>query len=97
VIGFSFFDDSFAVGRRRVRELCTAITGIGAPVWWTEIRRADADDAALDRNFFRHPPHRLDRIRQGLVRKAELTIGTQRRRSGAVAAAPIGVPAAGAR
>ena len=33
--GFSFFDDSFAVGRRRVRELCDAITGIGAPVWWT--------------------------------------------------------------
>jgi len=138
LIGFSFFDDSFAVGRRRVRELCTAIAGgfnargvvvpypgteiyqrhherFGFTGWWirepplayavfptswddAEIRRAYAADAALDRNFFRHPPHRLERIRQALVRKAELTIGIQRRRPDpGIAAAPIGVPAAGAR
>jgi radical SAM superfamily enzyme YgiQ (UPF0313 family) len=30
--GFSFFDDSFAVGRRRVRELCDAIVATGAPI-----------------------------------------------------------------
>lgn len=246
LVGFSFFDDSFAVGRRRVHELCAAITASGPPVWWTctahpahldrdvlvemqragcagidigmesadpgmlvrigkgvtvdrvlavlgwcrdvgihsvvnlmfgwpdetdaeldatiafleraaplaggfnargvvvpypgtslyerhherfgftgwwirerpldyipfptswdeaEIRRAYADDPALDRNFFRHPPHRLARIRDALARKAELTIGIQRRRAHAAAtsvaaaapAAPVGVPAAGAR
>jgi radical SAM superfamily enzyme YgiQ (UPF0313 family) len=32
--GFSFFDDSFAVGHRRVEELCDALVGVG-PVWWT--------------------------------------------------------------
>lgn len=237
VIGFSFFDDSFAVGRRRVRELCAAIIATGAPVWWTctahpahldrdviaemkragcagidigmesadpemllrigkgvtvervlavlawcreegvhsvvnlmfgwpdetcaeldatirfldraaplaggfnargvvvpypgteiyqryhqrfgftgwwlreppleyrafptswdeaEIHRAYAGDPALDRNFFHHPPHRLARIREALVRKADLTIAIQHRR-GAATAAPIGVPAAGAR
>lgn len=42
---FSFFDDSFAVGRRRVRELCDAIVAIGAPVWWT----CTAHPAHLDR------------------------------------------------
>jgi radical SAM superfamily enzyme YgiQ (UPF0313 family) len=239
LLGFSFFDDSFAVGRRRVHELCAAICGIGAPVWWTctahpshldreviadmkragcagidigmesadpgmllrigkgvtvervlavlgwcrdegvhsvvnlmfgwpdetdgeldatigfldraapiaggfnargvvvpypgtelyqrhherfgftgwwireapleyavfptswdeaEIRRAYADDPALDRNFFHHPPHRIARIREALVRKAELTVGIQHRRAApAPASAPIGVPAAGAR
>jgi anaerobic magnesium-protoporphyrin IX monomethyl ester cyclase len=238
LIGFSFFDDSFAVGRRRVRELCAAITGIGAPVWWTctahpshldpdviadmrragcagidigmesadpgmlvrigkgvtvervldvlgwcrdegvhcivnlmfgwpdetcaeldatigfleraapiaggfnargvvvpypgteiyerhharfgftgwwlrepplmypafptswdeaEIRRAYAEDPALDRNFFAHPPDRLDKIRAALARKAELTTQIQHRRLAQPAAAPIGVPAAGAR
>jgi radical SAM superfamily enzyme YgiQ (UPF0313 family) len=35
VHAFSFFDDSFAVGRRRVRELCAAIRGLGAPMWWS--------------------------------------------------------------
>ena len=45
LLGFSFFDDSFAVGRRRVRELCDAITSIGAPVWWT----CTAHPAHLDR------------------------------------------------
>ena len=32
---FSFFDDSFAVGRRRVRELCAALRGLGRPLSWT--------------------------------------------------------------
>jgi len=249
--GFSFFDDSFAVGRRRVHELCTAIAGSGEPVWWTctahpahldrdviavmrragcagidlgmesadpgmlvrigkgvtvervldvlgwcrdegvhsvvnlmfgwpdetdaeldatidfldraapiaggfnargvvvpypgtgiyqnnherfgftgwwlrdppleyvafptswdeaEIRRAYADDPAIDRNFFQHPPHRVARIREALGRKADLTAAIQRRRMGgaieptastaamsARASQPIGVPAAGAR
>jgi anaerobic magnesium-protoporphyrin IX monomethyl ester cyclase len=45
LLGFSFFDDSFAVGRRRVRELCDAIAAIGAPVWWT----CTAHPAHLDR------------------------------------------------
>jgi radical SAM superfamily enzyme YgiQ (UPF0313 family) len=244
--GFSFFDDSFAVGRRRVHDLCAAIAGSGGPVWWTctahpahldreviadmkragcagidigmesadpgmllrigkgvtvarvlavlgwcrdedvhsvvnlmfgwpdetdaeldatigfldraapiaggfnargvvvpypgteiyqrnherfgftgwwnreapleyavfptswdeaEISRAYADDPALDRNFFRHPQRRLARIREALVRKAELTIAIQRRRLGhpgqasgaATSDVPVGVPAAGAR
>lgn len=45
LLGFSFFDDSFAVGRRRVKELCDAIASIGAPVWWT----CTAHPAHLDR------------------------------------------------
>jgi radical SAM superfamily enzyme YgiQ (UPF0313 family) len=32
--GFSFFDDSFAVGHRRVEELCQALSSV-QPVWWT--------------------------------------------------------------
>jgi radical SAM superfamily enzyme YgiQ (UPF0313 family) len=32
--GFSFFDDSFAVGHRRVEELCDALGSV-QPVWWT--------------------------------------------------------------
>ena len=233
--GFSFFDDSFAVGRRRVRELCDAIVGIGAPVWWTctahpshldrevladmkragcagvdigmesadpgmlvrigkgvtvervldvlgwalelgihtvvnlmfgwpdetdaeldatiafldraapiaggfnargvvvpypgtalydqhherfgftgwwlreppleyaafptswnadEIQRAYADDPALDRNFFHHPPHRIAKIRAALAKKAAVTMATQLRRT---EPSEIGVPAAGAR
>ena len=44
--GFSFFDDSFAVGKRRVRALCDAIAAIGAPVWWT----CTAHPAHLDRD-----------------------------------------------
>ncbi len=64
------------------------------PTSWdpAEIRRAYADDPALDRNFFAHPPHRIARIRDALARKAETTLAIQERRS----AAP-GVPAAGAR
>jgi len=234
LVGFSFFDDSFAVGRRRVRELCDAISSVGAPVWWTctahpahldrevlvdmqragcagidigmesadpgmlvrigkgvtvervlqvlrwshelglhtvvnlmfgwpdetdaeldatvafmdraapyaggfnargvvvpypgtkiyednherfgftgwwlreaplaypvfptawdeaEIVRAYATDPALDRNFFAHPPERVERIRHALMRKAEATLAITRRRMDAA----HGVPAAGAR
>jgi radical SAM superfamily enzyme YgiQ (UPF0313 family) len=46
LLGFSFFDDSFAVGRRRVRELCDAIVALAAPVWWT----CTAHPAHLDRD-----------------------------------------------
>jgi anaerobic magnesium-protoporphyrin IX monomethyl ester cyclase len=72
------------------------------PVAWdeAEILRAYADDPALERNFFRHPPHRLARIRAALARKAELTMAITRRRAAApaaAAAASAGVPAAGAR
>ncbi|MEO8703450.1 MAG: radical SAM protein [Kofleriaceae bacterium] len=65
------------------------------PTAWNEaeILRAYADDPALDRNFFGHPAHRVERIRGALRRKAELTLAITQRR----AAAPHGVPAAGAR
>jgi radical SAM superfamily enzyme YgiQ (UPF0313 family) len=46
LVGFSFFDDSFAVGKRRVRELCDAITAANTPVWWT----CTAHPAHLDRD-----------------------------------------------
>lgn len=46
LVAFSFFDDSFAVGRRRVRELCDAIASTSAPVWWT----CTAHPAHLDRD-----------------------------------------------
>ncbi|HEX6838015.1 MAG TPA: radical SAM protein [Polyangia bacterium] len=47
------------------------------PTAWSraEVTRAYASDAALARNFFRHPPHRLRRIAEALARKAELTLG----------------------
>lgn len=45
LVGFSFFDDSFAVGKRRVRELCDAIAKVGS-VWWT----CTAHPAHLDRD-----------------------------------------------
>jgi radical SAM superfamily enzyme YgiQ (UPF0313 family) len=73
------------------------------PTAWdeAEIVRAYADDPALERNFFRHPPHRIARIREALARKAELTMAITRRRAQAPAAeapaAGAGVPAAGAR
>lgn len=77
------------------------------PTAWdeAEIVRAYADDPALERNFFRHPPHRLARIREALARKAALTMAITRRRTAAAAAAvastavstEAGVPAAGAR
>ncbi len=72
------------------------------PTSWreAEIRRAYADDPALDRNFFRHPPHRIAMIRDALAKKADVTMAIQRRRmTGACAQGSdaIGVPAAGAR
>ena len=52
------------------------------PTAWdeAEIVRAYATDPAIDRNFFGHPPHRLERIRTALVRKAEATLAITRRR-----------------
>ncbi|MBE7453211.1 MAG: hypothetical protein HS111_31390 [Kofleriaceae bacterium] len=43
---FSFFDDSFAVGRRRVHELCDALARLPGPVHWT----CTAHPAHLDRD-----------------------------------------------
>ena len=43
---FSFFDDSFAVGKRRVRELCDAIANLGTVSYWT----CTAHPAHLDRD-----------------------------------------------
>ena len=64
------------------------------PTSWDEheIERAYATDPALDRNFFRHPPERIERIRQALALKAKATLAVTMRRS-----SYIGVPAAGAR
>ncbi len=64
------------------------------PTRWDadEIARAYADDPALERNFFQHPPHRIARIREALAAKAALTMAIQHRRTSSV-----GVPAAGAR
>ena len=70
------------------------------PTSWdaAEIRRAYSDDPALGRNFFRHPPHRLARIRDALAKKAEVTLAIQQRRMEQIQAAGYpGVPAAGAR
>lgn len=64
------------------------------PTSWDEreIERAYATDPALDRNFFRHPPERVERIRQALALKAKATMVVTKRRS-----SYTGVPAAGAR
>lgn len=64
------------------------------PTSWDEheIERAYATDPALDRNFFRHPPSRVERIRAALQLKAKATLAVTMRRS-----SYIGVPAAGAR
>ena len=65
-----------------------------------EIERAYASDPAIDRNFFRHPPHRVARIREALLQKARVTMAIQDRRAREqldATATPIGVPAAGAR
>ena len=71
------------------------------PTSWdeSEIQRAYADDPALDRNFFQHPPHRVQRIRDALAKKAAVTMAIQRRRASSACAqgSDIGVPAAGAR
>ena len=68
------------------------------PTSWdeAEIRRCYADDPALGRNFFRHPPERVRRIGEALAKKAEVTISAVARRARESAGAP-GVPAAGAR
>jgi anaerobic magnesium-protoporphyrin IX monomethyl ester cyclase len=65
------------------------------PIQWSrdEIKRAYAEDPALGRNFFKHPPSRLKRIAEALALKAELTLSAIERRSAQAA----GVPAAGAR
>ena len=68
------------------------------PTSWdeAEIVRAYADDPALDRNFFRHPPHRVAMIREALAIKAEVTMQIQLRRVEEMSAGR-GVFAAGAR
>ena len=65
------------------------------PTSWLpdEIMRAYADDPAIDRNFFHHPPHRVKKIRDALRKKAEVTMSTSLRRVDLLQ----GVPAAGAR
>ena len=62
------------------------------PAAWSaeEVMRCYAADPALDRNFFRHPPARLERMRAALALKAELTLGRVLRETSRV-------PAAGAR
>jgi anaerobic magnesium-protoporphyrin IX monomethyl ester cyclase len=62
------------------------------PAAWSapEVMRAYASDAALERNFFHHPPHRLALIRAALARKAELTFRMVLERTPSL-------PAAGAR
>jgi radical SAM superfamily enzyme YgiQ (UPF0313 family) len=67
---------------------------VAFPTSWNEaeIVRAYADDPALERNFFHHPPSRVARIREALARKAELTLEISRRRT-----SDLGVAAAGAR
>jgi len=73
---------------------------VAFPTSWdeAEIVRAYGHDPALDRNFFRHPPHRVQRIREALITKAERTMAIQLRRCKlASTATPVGVPAAGAR
>ncbi|HZS42157.1 MAG TPA: radical SAM protein [Polyangia bacterium] len=64
------------------------------PTAWSaaEVMRCYAADPALERNFFRHPPHRVRRIADALALKAELTLGTIARQAEAHL-----VPAAGAR
>jgi radical SAM superfamily enzyme YgiQ (UPF0313 family) len=63
------------------------------PAAWSaaEVARCYAEDPALDRNFFRHPPHRVARIREALQAKAYYTL-RQIERPYAMT-----VPAAGAR
>jgi anaerobic magnesium-protoporphyrin IX monomethyl ester cyclase len=57
-----------------------------------EVERAYAADPALERNFFQHPPHRLELIQEGLRRKAAYTMAAIQRRQRS-----FRVPAAGAR
>ncbi|MFN0249387.1 MAG: B12-binding domain-containing radical SAM protein [Kofleriaceae bacterium] len=76
----------------------TPLAYVPFPASWdeAEIVRAYGYDPALDRNFFRHPPHRVERIRAALVEKAERTMEIQMRRIAELTAS-MGVPAAGAR
>lgn len=54
------------------------------PASWSagEVERAYAADPALERNFFRHPPHRLELMREGLRKKASLTLALIGARAG---------------
>ncbi len=67
------------------------------PAEWSaaEVMRCYAADPALDRNFFRHPPSRVERIRAALHAKAEHTLGQVARLSERRSAPAV--PAAGAR
>jgi radical SAM superfamily enzyme YgiQ (UPF0313 family) len=62
------------------------------PTSWSlsEVKRCYADDPALGRNFFQHPPERLRRIADALRAKAELTFA-------AIEKQTPRLPAAGAR
>jgi radical SAM superfamily enzyme YgiQ (UPF0313 family) len=59
------------------------------PASWSpgEVERAYAADPAIERNFFRHPPHRLELMREALRRKASLTLASVSARSEVPAAA----------
>jgi radical SAM superfamily enzyme YgiQ (UPF0313 family) len=61
-----------------------------------EVRRAYASDAALERNFFHHPPHRLALMAEVLERKAYHTFRRIADWTGGSAPA-VTVPAAGSR
>lgn len=74
------------------------------PASWSldEVKRAYADDAALERNFFRLPDAALELIQVGLRKKADYTYGkifSARHATGwePRPAAEIAIPAAGAR
>ncbi|CAN5814467.1 radical SAM protein [soil metagenome] len=73
------------------------LTYLPFPTSWdeAEIERAYADDPATDRNFFGHPPHRVQMIREGLAAKARATLAITKRRM--LQAQEPRVPAAGAR
>jgi anaerobic magnesium-protoporphyrin IX monomethyl ester cyclase len=66
------------------------------PTTWSqaEIERAYADDPALERNYFRHPPHRLRLIEEALKKKASHTIGAIARAADRATAAATAKPAA---
>jgi anaerobic magnesium-protoporphyrin IX monomethyl ester cyclase len=77
------------------------------PTAWSssEVLRCYATDPALDRNFFQHPPRRLDLIAEALRQKAEHTLGAIARHADAAAprppaashaGQPIRIPAPGA-
>ena len=47
VSAFSFLDDSFAVGRRRVAELCEALGGVGGLSWTATVHPGHLDPGVL--------------------------------------------------